>query len=90
MHTARNRASLYFKLLQLLVRINLYLYKTGISMIRRNFSVNFALFSNKFSYNTRKKRSRMRKEADVFISIPLSRAIHNHRFMTDLSSPLVQ
>lgn len=70
MHTARNRASLYFKLLQLLVRINLYLYKTGISMIRRNFSVNFALFSNKFSYlnlaQGRKDHACVKKRMSLF------------------------
>lgn len=70
MHTARNKASLYFKLLQLLVRINLYLYKTGISMIRRNFSVNFALFSNKFSYlnlaRGRKDHACVKKRMSLF------------------------
>lgn len=66
MHTARNRASLYFKLLQLVVRINLYLYKTGISMIRRNF----ALFSNKFSYlnlaRGRKDHACVKKRMSLF------------------------
>lgn len=44
------------------------------------FRINFLITRGRKDHACVKKR----------ISIPLSRAIHNHRFMTDLSSPLVQ